>query len=134
RRIVSAPGKKASASGSGDSSTTSAVFPRSWRAAFSPSEDPTASPSGSTCDVMRNSFAPRTKGSKASKAASLIARGLLHLAQELLDAGPVFDGVVDLELELGDDPQLEPRREKAPEVGGGAPEGLEHRRLLFLPE
>src|SRR5882672_1340029 len=130
RRMVEAPGRKASVSGSGDSSTTSAVFPISCSACLSPREEPTASPSGSTCDVMRNSFPAWTKGSKPSKAASLIPR-LLHLEQEVLDPGAPLDGMVHLELELGNDSELEARCQKAPEIGRGAPERLQYPGLLL---
>src|SRR5205085_5433351 len=131
RRIPSDPGRKRSESGRGESRTTSPSLPRCRRARRRPRQDPTASPSGSTCAVIRYSGHSSRKGSKPSKEGSLIARLLLDLAQELIDARAGLDRVIDQELDVGHDAELQPGRQETPEVGRRLVQLLEHVRLVL---
>src|SRR6185503_11111678 len=84
----------------------------------------------STWAMIRNSRPLSKNGSKPSNAASLIGR-LLDLAEELVDARAGLDGVVHLEMEMRDDPELQPGRQKGAEVRRGALQRLEDVGLLL---
>src|SRR6185295_14435204 len=124
RRIPLEPGRNASEAGSVDSRTTCVSLPRYWSANSRPRQEPTASPSGSTWAVIRNSRPDSKNGSKPSNAGSFIGR-LLDLAEELVDARAGLDRMVHLEMEMRNDPELQPGRQKAPEVRRGALQRLE---------
>src|SRR6185503_1482885 len=123
RRTDSHPGRNRSDSGTGDSFAVRARFPRLSSAFWSASEEPSASPSGSWCERIRNPSCRSMNAPNASNAAASPIRALLRwfldLAQELFDSSARLERVVELEAKRRHDPELEPGGQERAEIRRG---------------
>src|SRR5688500_2872776 len=145
------PGKASSGAGGASRLTTRTSLPRCRRANAMAIDDPMASPSGRACEVTTKRCRVRTSSTMRARAVSvavwIIDRGWgrlrrsagvvlpgaarvlrVEIAQDLLDAVLVLDRLVELEVELGDAPQLQPAADLAAEEWRGTLEGA--RRVL----
>src|SRR5437899_8985914 len=143
RLTRSMPGRNHQAPGTGGDESTGTDFPIGSSARASASAEPSVSPSASlcvtavttgassiTCQIRGASSATSGRGGASSSAGVWLP--LLDFTQELADADTVRDAEVELETQVGGEPQVrQPGPEFAPDEALGVIEAVDSRIPSF---
>src|SRR5215831_11728489 len=131
-RMRSEQGRLRKRSGTGSLLTITDCLPMASRASISASSDPSASPSGRTCDVITNLSRERMISRIRSNILGELLVFRLDLVQKFFDSKALFDRFVVFEDKLWNPFQvLEALAERMADITRGRLQTL-HRPLVFL--